>query len=141
MKKCFKCNKYKKITLFYKHKQMADGHLGKCKKCFSEACRDNRRKNIAYYKAYDLARNKTKARRLLRSIRKKKHIRESPGKWKAWHKVTNAIRDGRLFKEPCVKCGSKKVEAHHHDYRKPLDIKWLCLIHHREEHGRPVYVA
>jgi hypothetical protein len=29
-------------------------------------------------------------------------------------------------------------EAHHNDYSKPLDITWLCRVHHgREHHPRP----
>jgi hypothetical protein len=38
---------------------------------------------------------------------------------------------GRLVKQPCAVCGStEKVEKHHKDYLKPLDVVWLCRAHH-----------
>ncbi len=45
------------------------------------------------------------------------------------------IKNGTLLKLPCEVCGySDYVEAHHDDYYKPLDVRWLCRTHHREHH-------
>jgi len=41
---------------------------------------------------------------------------------------------GKLVKEHCQVCGEKKVEMHHEDYNKPLEIKWLCREHHLKIH-------
>jgi len=57
-----------------------------------------------------------------------------PHKKKASTAVGNALRDGRLFRKPCEVCGSLKVQAHHDDYSKPLDVRWLCVAHHAEHH-------
>jgi len=49
--------------------------------------------------------------------------------------VKTAIRQGKLTRQPCRDCGtSERVQAHHEDYAKPLDVVWLCPKHHREAH-------
>lgn len=48
---------------------------------------------------------------------------------RAQHIVEYEIRTGRLIPQPCEVCG-EKAEAHHDDYSKPLDVRWLCRIHH-----------
>lgn len=44
--------------------------------------------------------------------------------------VYSKLRNKTLIKLPCIKCGKKKVEAHHEDYSKPLEVLWLCKKHH-----------
>lgn len=45
------------------------------------------------------------------------------------------IRQGILVRQPCEVCGTDvKIEAHHDDYMKPLDVRWLCRFHHQEHH-------
>jgi len=53
---------------------------------------------------------------------------------KARNVIGHGIRDGKITREPCEVCGEKKTEAHHHDYDKPLDVKWLCRKCHLDEH-------
>lgn len=49
--------------------------------------------------------------------------------------VQSAVRSGRLFRQPCEVCGtSTRVQAHHDDYSKHLDVRWLCPTHHGEHH-------
>jgi len=52
-KKCFKCNKEKSISSFYKHPDMSDGTVNKCKECNKKDVRLNFKKNREYYKKYD----------------------------------------------------------------------------------------
>lgn len=48
--------------------------------------------------------------------------------------VAEALRTGRLRRGKCH-CGSLRVEAHHPDYSKPLEVEWVCRKHHRAIHA------
>lgn len=50
--------------------------------------------------------------------------------------VGRALCAGTLVRQPCEVCGAAKVEGHHEDYSKPLQVEWLCHRHHVERHGK-----
>jgi uncharacterized OB-fold protein len=60
----------------------------------------------------------------------------NPDKIKAQSSIANAVRDGKILRKPCEKCGNPVSQAHHPDYSKPLEVVWLCVKHHREIHRR-----
>lgn len=49
----------------------------------------------------------------------------------------NAVWNRTLVKPKCCeRCGKeKRLDAHHRDYSKPLEVEWLCRLCHRREHA------
>lgn len=45
-----------------------------------------------------------------------------------------AVKTGKLIPQPCEVCGNPRVEKHHDDYSKPLEVRWLCSMHHHRHH-------
>lgn len=65
----------------------------------------------------------------------RKYKAKSPEKYVARSAVGNALRSGRLVRQPCERCGAtERVEAHHEDYSRPLDVNWLCKDCHAQRH-------
>lgn len=136
VKTCFKCNETKPLAEFYRHKMMGDGHLNKCKDCTKKDVREHRLDNPEKVRAYDRARAREPHRKAAREQNAARFLEEYPDRRKAHFAVSNAIRDGRIQKRPCAFCGhAGEVEAHHHDYAKPLDVTWLCKPCHRRFHA------
>lgn len=138
-KKCIKCKLHKPLDQFYKHSEMKDGFLSKCKDCSKKDVRENYKKNREHYADYERKRsqNPERKKRLLEYQRKMR--KDSPLKSKARYALSNAIRDGKIKKEPCAICGDENSEAHHVDYNKFLDVIWLCRKHHLIQHKKESY--
>lgn len=78
----------------------------------------------------------------------KKCMNAYSAKWKREHPISEgqiekirvrqltryAIRSGYIIEKPCEICGEIKVDAHHDDYSKPLEVRFLCEKHHVEHH-------
>ena len=122
--------------MFYKHSQMGDGHVGKCKECTKLDVTNHRNANIYKIRQYDRDRGKLPHRKKAAARYLKKFRKENPLSRSAHSMVERAIRDGRLKKPfKCSKCGEvKRLCAHHHDYYMPLDVVWLCQPCHKQLH-------
>ena len=155
VKKCFKCGEEKPISEFYKHKAMADGHLNKCKICAKLDSFGRTKEEIERRKFRDrnrpnakerVAKNSERIRRLkaennehyIKTILepKEKWNKENRNKKNAHLKVKRSITMKDNKQNQCQLCGcsSNKLEGHHYDYSKPLDVTWLCKRCHALAH-------
>ena len=135
MKQCVRCEQLLPLDSFYRQSRMADGHLTVCKECVKVRVRTHRAANVNAAREYDRRRfHENPERRAAQYENSRRMNAKYPENRKARAAVTNAVRDGRLAKLPCEVCGSAKSEAHHDDYAKPLDVRWLCREHHMAVH-------
>ncbi len=123
MKTCFKCHVEKPLAEFYPHKQMADGHLNKCKDCTKLDMRVDRATKPRV-REYDRQRASLPHRKALRA--------KVQLEWRSAHRDRQAAhskanRTALAAPSNCEGCGlPKRLEKHHHDYSKPLLVVWLC---------------
>ena len=132
MKKCSKCGIEKDESDFQKRMASKDFLTSSCKACLKEydKKRDQDPRRIQAKKNY----LKTEKGKAARKRAQKKWLNSNPIKRAVHIQTGNAIRDGKLIKEPCESCGEKIVHAHHDDYAKPLDVRWLCSKCHEKWH-------
>jgi protein-arginine kinase activator protein McsA len=129
-KVCRKCKLNKNILEYYKHSEMADGHLNICKICTKNRVKNYSENNEDKIRAYEKIRNQKPERRKRISANARKWRIKNPIAYRAQTAVGNALRDGKLFKKPCRFCGN--------DYINFLNVIWLCArCHHRMHHDIP----
>jgi len=146
-KKCTKCKQVKPVSDFHKDKGKKDGLSWHCKLCAKAKVKEwqqnnrervnngqNKRRNAnpEKHRAYKRKWNKSH----LDSVKKTvgSYRKNNPERVRAWEVVNRHLREGRLVRQPCRVCGSKKTEGHHESYDKPLEVDWLCRRHHMEHH-------
>lgn len=149
MKTCFKCKKEKPYSEFYVHPQMGDGHLGKCKTCTRKDSEERRKLKEKTDLAWVLnererhreksAKTREAGKATIQTLENKRDALENyrkkfPLKHAAHVLFGNALKRGAITKKPCEVCGNEKVEGHHDDYEKPLEVRWLCKKHHMAHH-------
>jgi ribosomal protein S27AE len=146
-KTCNGCGEFKKPEEFYTNPSSKDGRRSHCIVCSKRW----------YYRYYEKNREslcaKTEAWRvqnmdLINENRRKwyarnpqlmrKHVDDwrarYPLKAAAHFAVMYALKGGHLQRSPCRTCGAQKVQAHHADYTKPLEVDWLCSRCHGRAH-------
>lgn len=147
-KQCFKCKETKPISEFYRHSEMSDGRLGKCKTCTKRDVAENTEllKNDPTW----VAKERDRCRKKMASFRKRglaKEYPESAARYKAnnRHKqrartiAKRAAKRGEIkVKTNCESCGiGGTLHKHHPDYALPKLVVFLCPTCHGIAHRKP----
>lgn len=144
---CTICKKIKSLEDFGKSSKGKYGHDAQCKKCKYQK---NGRKNFLQAKErcyVNAARWKKKNREQVNQRARERYAidktpisnrdRKHYLKRKAQNMVQNRVADGRMVKPSfcsICNCESKRIEGHHADYSKPLEIIWVCSQCHHDIH-------
>ncbi len=164
MKICITCFVEKHENEFPVRIDVPSGRRNQCQECTNAKMRSWKQGNVSYWenkRAWEasnavkvkIAKRKCARRRIVKQIAWKnanrKRVRESNRKYAMAHpesvlchaRTHRALRSGILTRLACEVCGDKRSQAHHANYMKPLEVKWLCRIHHMAEHfpleGKP----
>lgn len=136
-KKCFKCEKVKDLSEFYKHKGTADGHLNKCKSC----TKNDTKLRIAELSLNDDWLENEKARHREKYYRleyKEKHKPSSEKKKEIMLKYYSKYPEKRKAKVyiKTLKTSDSNNELHHWSYNEEhfkdvieLNFKTHALVH------------
>jgi len=141
MPTCRVCSAAKEASDFYPRQLRQDGAVGECKDSAKARVREQRAANLDYYRSYDRFRYRAVPERAEACQAQSRNIpadvRMEPEKYRARNAVSNGLRDGRVMKaDGCFFCGAEeRLQAHHHDYSKPLDVFWLCPPCHGKLHA------
>lgn len=135
---CTTCEEFKQKSDFYLNKRSPIGITSECKKCHCRTSMDTRDRGLAR------DRNRVHMRRA-RSLdpdkfrereRDAARKRVNDERRQARYQLNLAVARGHIIRPAqCTRCGeSQKLHAHHDDYSKPLEVRWLCTECHGCEH-------
>ncbi len=130
---CSKCRRTEPPCGFHKNRAQRSGWSNWCKDCRRE--KDMPKDHPREYTREYIRKWRAAHPGYMKRYRDAWKTRYPEKRW-AQKTVSNAVHRGKLQKQPCEVCGVDAVEAHHEDYERPLDVRWLCLTHHRELHTR-----
>jgi hypothetical protein len=131
-KRCTKCKTVKCIVFFGRNINRDDKLNLHCKKCVCESSHNRYLKNreIIIKKKW-FGGDKEKIKKYNR-----RKLKKWGDKMRTQARLRYAVMVGKIKKLPCEVCGDVKSQAHHEDYSKTLEVRWLCDLHHKELHGK-----
>jgi hypothetical protein len=156
-KRCACCLTVKAVTDFSVDRSRPDGLARNCRQCDARRSKQRRlrdgdllrvRERLRYSVSPDRQRQaaaeyrRSERGKRLNALAVQRYRERNAEKYRAHIEVRKAIAAGILSKPSCCELAhlggcSGRLEAHHHDYSRPLDVRWLCVSHHQSRHHKP----
>jgi hypothetical protein len=131
VKICRQCDELKPLAEFYHYANGSPLHV--CKNCHKDRMKLNR-----------LTRVQERERQRAKTTEISERLRRNVSRWRqrypegyrAHNAANNAVRVGKLTRQPCQICATTtNVHKHHRDYSRPLEVIWLCARCHSRAHA------
>ncbi|KKN96723.1 hypothetical protein LCGC14_0163670 [marine sediment metagenome] len=124
VKRCSKCRQTQPISAHHRNRKKADGLANQCRDCRNSSA-----------KAY-ATNNREHINKQQREYRNRSYAKHRD-RYLARSAVESAVLRGRMVKPDCCsECGADgRLEAHHEDYSRRLDVLWLCSDCHGKRHA------
>lgn len=128
-RKCFVCHEEKPLEDFRKNRSKPLRHEYMCRTCrrVYDVIQNQQPERIVKMEQYRqdagaIERNRERA---------KQAYADNPEATRARAMIAGLIRAGLIERQACQVCGTEiRVDGHHPDYSKPLEVIWLCRTHH-----------
>ena len=117
-KRCTRCGALKSVRAFTARPDSRDGLRSHCKACVA-----------GYVRRWAATGGRAVWRRNSQEM-----AARFPERARARRLLRLAVKSGKIAKSPCAGGGTPcrgRLEAHHPDYARPLDVVWMCQRHHR----------
>jgi ribosomal protein S27AE len=136
-KVCKQCGERKELPEYYRRSATADGYFGKCKVCVSADARARRQNPLVRDRLLAQDREAHRKWREANPFKVAEGVRQyqrnNKEKVRAWNMVARNLE----APDACSECGStSRIHAHHDDYSRPLDVRWLCSACHKQHHAK-----
>ena len=140
MRTCIKCGEEKPIEEFYtgtyqRKTGVFAATINRCKKCVNK-----RRRELLRSKGPDhtsgIWKQRWNSNKEIENRKRREYTSKHPDRASAKEMVARAIQKGLLVRSLiCETCGlTGRIDAHHEDYSKPLEVMWLCRSCHMLKH-------